>query len=327
MNIQNTNNKKNNKMKNFAITGVAGYIAPRHLKAISETNNRLVAALDPHDSVGILDKYTYDVSFFTEFERFDRYLDKLRREKSDLKIDYLSICSPNYLHDAHIRLAFRIGADAICEKPLVLKPSNLDVIKELEIEYGRRVYNILQLRVHPKLIELKNRYTINNNKKYDVILTYITSRGQWYYYSWKGDEKKSGGLITNIGIHFFDLLMWIFGETLSNQIYLREINKASGFMELKNANVRWYLSIDKNDLPNDVIKKNQSTFRSIKIDNEEIEFTEGFTDLHTEVYKNILTENGFGIEEARPSIETVYNLRHINLDNKIEYPHPYLINK
>jgi len=314
-------------MKNFAITGVAGYIAPRHLKAISETNNRLVAALDPHDSVGILDKYTYDVSFFTEFERFDRYLDKLRREKSDLKIDYLSICSPNYLHDAHIRLAFRIGADAICEKPLVLKPSNLDVIKELEIEYGRRVYNILQLRVHPKLIELKNRYTINNNKKYDVILTYITSRGQWYYYSWKGDEKKSGGLITNIGIHFFDLLMWIFGETLSNQIYLREINKASGFMELKNANVRWYLSIDKNDLPNDVIKKNQSTFRSIKIDNEEIEFTEGFTDLHTEVYKNILTENGFGIEEARPSIETVYNLRHINLDNKIEYPHPYLINK
>jgi UDP-N-acetyl-2-amino-2-deoxyglucuronate dehydrogenase len=327
LNIQNTNNKKNNKMKNFAITGVAGYIAPRHLKAISETNNRLVAALDPHDSVGILDKYTYDVSFFTEFERFDRYLDKLRREKSDLKIDYLSICSPNYLHDAHIRLAFRIGADAICEKPLVLKPSNLDVIKELEIEYGRRVYNILQLRVHPKLIELKNRYTINNNKKYDVILTYITSRGQWYYYSWKGDEKKSGGLITNIGIHFFDLLMWIFGETLSNQIYLREINKASGFMELKNANVRWYLSIDKNDLPNDVIKKNQSTFRSIKIDNEEIEFTEGFTDLHTEVYKNILTENGFGIEEARPSIETVYNLRHINLDNKIEYPHPYLINK
>lgn len=318
---------KNNKMKNFAITGVAGYIAPRHLKAISETNNRLVAALDPHDSVGILDKYTYDVSFFTEFERFDRYLDKLRREKSDLKIDYLSICSPNYLHDAHIRLAIRIGADAICEKPLVLKPSNLDVIKELEIEYGRRVYNILQLRVHPKLIELKNRYTINNNKKYDVILTYITSRGQWYYYSWKGDEKKSGGLITNIGIHFFDLLMWIFGETLSNQIYLREINKASGFMELKNANVRWYLSIDKNDLPNDVIKKNQSTFRSIKIDNEEIEFTEGFTDLHTEVYKNILTENGFGIEEARPSIETVYNLRHINLDNKIEYPHPYLINK
>ena len=314
-------------MKNFAITGVAGYIAPRHLKAISETNNRLVAALDPHDSVGILDKYTYDVSFFTEFERFDRYLDKLRREKSDLKIDYLSICSPNYLHDAHIRLAFRIGADAICEKPLVLKPSNLDVIKELEIEYGRKVYNILQLRVHPKLIELKNRYTKNNSKKFDVVLTYITSRGQWYYYSWKGDEKKSGGLITNIGIHFFDLLMWIFGETVSNQIYLREINKASGFMELKNANVRWYLSIDKNDLPNEVIRKNQSTFRSIKIDNEEIEFTEGFTDLHTEVYKNILTENGFGIEDARPSIETVYNLRHIILDNKIEYPHPYLINK
>lgn len=326
MNVQNTNNKKNNKMKNFAITGVAGYIAPRHLKAISETNNRLVAALDPHDSVGILDKYTYDVAFFTEFERFDRYLDKLRREKSELKIDYLSICSPNYLHDAHIRLAFRIGADAICEKPLVLKPSNLDVIKQLEIEYGRKVYNILQLRVHPKLIELKNRYTNNNNKKYDVVLTYITSRGQWYYYSWKGDEKKSGGLITNIGIHFFDLLMWIFGETLSNQIYLREINKASGFMELKNANVRWYLSIDKNDLPKEIIKKNQSTFRSIKIDDEEIEFTEGFTDLHTEVYKNILIENGFGIEEARPSIETVYNLRHIDLNNKVEYPHPYLIN-
>ncbi len=312
-------------MKNFAITGVAGYIAPRHLQAIKSTSNKLVAALDPHDSVGILDRFSYEVSFFSEFERFDRFLEKLKRTNNPDRIDYLSICAPNYLHDAHIRLAFRSDADAICEKPLVLKPSNIDAMEELEEEYGHKVFNILQLRVHPKIMELKEKFKFAANTKHDIKLTYITSRGIWYKYSWKGDESKSGGLVTNIGIHFFDMLMWIFGKPVNNHVYLRDSEKASGFLELENANVRWYLSIDKNDLPKSATINGANTFRSITIDGDEIEFTDGFTDLHTEVYRRVLAGDGFGLSDARPSIETVYQIRKNLILNKFDYPHPILI--
>jgi len=311
-------------MKNFAITGVAGYIAPRHLQAIKSTNNKLVAALDPHDSVGILDRFAYDVSFFSEFERFDRFLEKLKRTNSADKIDYLSICAPNYLHDAHIRMSFRVGADAICEKPLVLKPSNLDAIELLEEEYKRKVYNILQLRVHPKIVELRKKYESPQKTKHNIVLTYITSRGLWYKYSWKGNDEKSGGVVTNIGIHFFDMLMWIFGKPQNNLVFMRDENRASGFLELENANVRWYLSIDHNDLPISATEKNQSTYRSILFDNEEIEFTDGFTDLHTEIYKEIFNGVGFGIKEARPSIETVHQIRNSEISINKELFHPFL---
>lgn len=312
-------------MKNFAITGVAGYIAPRHLQAIKSTNNKLVAALDPHDSVGILDRFTYDVSFFSEFERFDRFLEKLKRTNSQDKIDYLSICSPNYLHDAHIRLGFRVGADAICEKPLVLKPSNLDALEILQDEYHKKVYNILQLRVHPKIVELKKKYDGPQKTKHNIVLTYITSRGLWYKYSWKGNEEKSGGVETNIGVHFFDMLMWIFGKPQENLVFLRDENRASGFLELENANVRWYLSIDHNDLPEEALKLNQTTYRSILFDKEEIEFTDGFADLHTEIYKDILNGGGFGINDARPSIETVHQIRNSVLSKNKEFYHPILL--
>jgi UDP-N-acetyl-2-amino-2-deoxyglucuronate dehydrogenase len=313
-------------MKNFALTGVAGYIAPRHLQAIKDTGNKLVAAMDPHDSVGILDRYFPTTSFFTEFERFDRHLEKLRRTHSTNKADYLSICSPNNLHDAHIRLALRIGADAICEKPLVLNPWNLDQLQEIENETGKKVYTILQLRVHPALVELhKKLVEIKSSKtKHNVILTYITSRGPWYDYSWKGREDISGGVATNIGVHFFDLLMWLFGGIQNNVVHLRERGKAAGFIELENANVKWYLSIDKNDLPAEAIEKGRSTHRSITVDDKELEFTEGFTDLHTRVYEKILAGNGFGISHARPSIETVYNIRHMDISHQKEMMHPLL---
>lgn len=314
-------------MKNFAITGVAGYIAPRHLQAIKFTNNNLVAALDPHDSVGILDKFSFNVAFFTEFERFDRYLEKLRRNNDPNKIDYLSICSPNYLHDAHIRLGFRVGSNAICEKPLVLKPSNLDAIQLLEEEYQKKVYNILQLRVHPKIIELKKKYESPQKSKINITLTYITSRGLWYNYSWKGIEEKSGGVVTNIGVHFYDMLIWIFGKPQRNIVFLKEENKASGFIELENANIKWFLSIDKDDLPKNVSEMGQNTFRSIVFDNEEIEFTDGFTELHNIVYNNILEGNGFGIEEARPSIETVYHIRKSNITFDYDLLHPLIKDK
>ena len=313
-------------MKNFAITGVAGYIAPRHLQAIKETGNSLVAAIDPHDSVGILDKYFPNVSFFTEIERFDRHLDKLHRYSKYSAIDFLSICSPNHLHDAHIRLALRLGANAICEKPLVIKPSNLDALEILENETEKKIYNILQLRVHPTIIELKKRIE-NENKsgKYNVNLTYVTSRGPWYKYSWKGNIEKSGGVACNIGIHFFDLLMWLFGNVQTSQLYFSNPDKMSGFIELKNANVKWFLSIDKSDLPEEAIRLNQSTYRSITIDGHEIEFTKGFTDLHTVVYQDILNGGGFGIKDARASIELVYQIRN-TVPVHFQNPHPYLIN-
>jgi len=312
-------------MKNFAITGVAGYIAPRHLQAIKDTGNNLVAAVDPHDSVGILDRYFSKTSYFTEFERFDRHLEKLRRTHSSEKADYLSICSPNNLHDAHIRLALRVGADAICEKPLVLNPWNLDQLQEIESETGKKVYTILQLRVHTSLAAIKKEIEKKKStRKHDVVLTYITSRGPWYNYSWKGREEVSGGVATNIGIHFFDMLMWMFGGVQKNHLFLREANKASGFFELKNANVKWFLSIDGNDLPKEAVEKHKSTYRSITIDGKEIEFTEGFTDLHTKIYEEIIKGHAFGIETARPSIEAAYDIRHLPVTKINELFHPML---
>jgi len=306
-------------MKNFVITGVAGYIAPRHLQAIKNTGNNLIAATDPHDSVGILDQYFSEVSFFTEFERFDRHIEKFKRESLENKIDYISICSPNHLHDAHIRFSLRIGADAICEKPLVLNPWNLDALEKLEMESTKKVFTILQLRAHPALISLKQKLNSSNmKKKHEVNLTYITSRGLWYDYSWKGDIHKSGGIAANIGIHFFDLLMWYFDKVEKSEVHLSEHNKMAGFIELKNANVKWFLSTDKNDLPQEAVQGGQSTYRSIVIDDEEVEFTKGFTDLHTVVYQKILEGKGFGIEHARPSIELVYDIRNSKLQKNLD---------
>ncbi|HOI30205.1 MAG TPA: Gfo/Idh/MocA family oxidoreductase [Melioribacteraceae bacterium] len=299
-------------MKNFALTGVAGYIAPRHLKAIKETGSNLVAALDPHDSVGILDQFFPDTAFFTEFERFDRHIEMLKRKESDFKLDYVSICSPNNLHDAHIRFALRVGADAICEKPLVLNPWNLDALEALEKEFQQKIYTVLQLRLHPSIIELKKNLLTKNHKpetKHRVTLKYITSRGLWYNFSWKGDIQKSGGIATNIGIHFFDLLIWLFGDVEEFSLNLAMDNKMGGTLSLKNADVDWFLSIDPRDLPEEALKNNKRTYRSIKIDGKEIEFTEGFTDLHTEVYKNVLSGGGFGINDSRPSIELVQKIR------------------
>lgn len=298
-------------MKNFAITGVAGYIAPRHLQAIKDTGNRLLAAVDPHDSVGILDRYFFDTAYFREFERFDRYLDKLRRKADGDKLHYLSICSPNYLHDAHIRFALRQHANAICEKPLVLNPWNCDALKELEEESDGNVYTVLQLRCHPAIQQLKKKYEKHPtaNKKADVNLEYITSRGRWYLYSWKGDIERSGGLVTNIGIHFFDMLIWIFGPVQGNRVLINTPTHVSGELELERANVKWNLSIDKNNLPKQCQDQGQATYRSITIDGEEIEFSEGFTNLHTKVYEDILAGGGYGIDDARPSIELVYKIR------------------
>lgn len=310
-------------MKNFALTGLAGYIAPRHLKAIKDTGNRLVAAVDPHDSVGIIDSYFPNAAFFTEVERFDRHLEKVRREKNGEAVDYMTICSPNHLHDAHIRLAMRVGADAICEKPLVLNPWNLDVLQELEREYEQRVWTILQLRVHPSLIELKKKIeNEKSDKRHKIRLTYVTSRGTWYHYSWKGDQEKSGGIGTNIGIHFFDMLMWLFGPAETTELYVRETNRMGGYLELPNADVEWFLSLEPEDIP-DRAGEAQRTFRTISVDGEEIEFSGGFTDLHTKVYEETLNGNGFGIEDARPSIELVHKLRTMDLTKKPSGPvHP-----
>ncbi len=310
-------------MKNFAITGVAGYIAPRHLQAIRDTGNRLVAALDPHDSVGILDRYFPDVDFFTDFERFDRHLDKLRRGPEKERIHYLSICSPNYLHDAQIRLALRTGADAVCEKPIVLNPWNLDALRELERETGRSVKTILQLRIHPSLLELKSRFEKESrDRKHEVILTYITSRGPWYLYSWKNSVERSGGLATNIGIHIFDLLLWFFGSVQRIEIHYSDSRCVGGFFELQKANVRWFLSIKKEDLPEGELKQGKSIFRFIKIDGKEIEFSEGFADLHTRVYEEILAGRGSGIEDARPSVELAYQVRNARITPPADIVHP-----
>lgn len=296
--------------QNFALTGAAGYVAPRHLKAIRDTGNRLVAATDPHDSVGILDSYFPEAAFFTEFERFDRHLEKLRRENEGERVRWLTVCSPNHLHDAHIRLALRIGADAICEKPLVLNPWNLDALQGLEEETGQSVFTILQLRVHPALMDLKRRLDADESQeRKQVVLTYITSRGPWYRYSWKGDIQKSGGVATNIGIHFFDLLMWLFGREQQSEVHLSEPNRISGALTLEKADISWFLSVDSRDLPFEALPGEKTTFRSITVNDQELEFTKGFTDLHTEVYKRTLSGDGFGLAESRPSIELVHRIR------------------
>lgn len=310
-------------IKNFAIIGIAGYIAPRHVKAIKDTGNKLIAALDPFDSVGFLDSYFPEADYFSEYERFDRHIDKLKRQ--GIKTDYISICSPNYLHDSHIRFALKNGSEAICEKPLVLNPWNVDALAEIEKETGKKVNTILQLRLHPSIIKLKQKIEQNQQKIYDIDLTYITSRGNWYYFSWKGDIQKSGGIATNIGIHFFDMLIWLFGEVKEQKVFLSQHNKASGFIFLKNARVRWFLSLDINDMPIELREQSKRTFRSITLDGEEIEFSDGFTDLHTESYKNIIAGNGFGLAQARPSIELVYSIRNATINELKNDFHPYCL--
>ncbi len=296
--------------KNFAIIGVAGYIAPRHLEAIKHTGNRLVAAVDPHDSVGIMDRYFHDAQYFSEFERFDRHVERLRRESPGQRVDYVSICSPNHLHDAHCRFALRVGADAICEKPLVLNPWNCDALQELEVEYQRRIYTVLQLRVHPSVIALRQKYRHRQpGAKYQVNLSYITSRGAWYLYSWKGNQRKSGGLAHNIGIHFFDMLLWIFGGVVTSEVRESTPTTVSGDLELERANVTWDLSIDRARLPAACRENGQSTFRSITVDSQEVEFSGGFTDLHTRVYEDVLSGRGHGIEDIKPAIELVHRIR------------------
>ena len=295
-------------MKNFALIGVAGYIAPRHLQAIRDTKSNLVAALDKSDTVGVMDSYFPEADFFTEYERFDRHLDKLRRQGKG--IDYVSICSPNYLHDSHIRFALRQHADAICEKPLVLNPWNVDALQEIENETGKKVYTILQLRLHPSIVALRDK-VLNGpkDKIYDVDLTYITSRGHWYHISWKGDVSKSGGIATNIGIHFFDMLLWIFGEVKQVTVHELTPDVGSGYIELERARVNWKLSINYDHVPASIRQKGKRTYRSLVMNNEEIEFSDGFTELHTKSYEAILAGNGFGLHDARPSIVLVHKIR------------------
>jgi UDP-N-acetyl-2-amino-2-deoxyglucuronate dehydrogenase len=298
-------------MKKFALIGAAGYIAPRHMKAIKDTGNILYAAYDKFDSVGVIDSYFPDADFFVEFERFDRHIEKLKR--SSLSIDYVSICSPNYLHDSHIRFGLRVGADVICEKPLVLNPWNIDALKEVENLYGKKIYTILQLRLHPSIIELKKKIQDGpKDKIYDIDLAYITSIGHWYYDSWKGDESKSGGIATNIGVHFYDMLTWIFGGIKQNIVHLNTHDRAAGYFQLEKARVRWFLSINPDTLPIHIKERGGKTFRSLTMEGDEIEFSEGFTELHTHSYQQILDGHGFGLEEARNSIQIVHDIRHSN---------------
>lgn len=292
---------------NFALVGAAGFVAPRHLKAIADTGNVLVAACDPHDSVGVIDSYFPDAAFFTEVERFDRFLEKRRRMSEAERVHYLSICSPNYLHDAHVRLALRVGADAICEKPLVISPWNLDQLAALEQEYGKRVYTVLQLRLLPQLVAFKQQ--LDTSARHEVELTYITSRGRWYGVSWKGVPEKSGGLALNIGVHFFDLLIWLYGKPQHSEVYLSKSDKMSGVFELERARVKWFLSVDRNDLPESVRAQGKHAYRSLTADGRELEFSEGFPDLHTAVYRDVIAGRGFSIDDVRPSIQLAYDIR------------------
>lgn len=311
---------------NFALIGAAGYIAPRHMRAIKENGQNLIAAVDNNDSAGIIDSYFPDAAFFTEFERFDRHSEMLRRAGQESRLHYVSICSPNYLHDAHIRFALREGANAICEKPLVLNPWNAEALSAIERETGKRVSTVLQLRHHPSIIELKKKIDKTDpKKKYEVELVYVTPRGKWYHYSWKGNILKSGGIATNIGIHFFDMLTWIFGEAKDNTLHVASNTRAAGLLELEKANVKWFLSIDRNDLPAQLTTDKPITFRSIRVDGEEIEFSQGFTDLHTVTYREILAGRGYGIKDALPSIEIAYRIRNsVPVGLKGEY-HPMLL--
>jgi len=315
------------KQKKFGMIGVAGYIAPRHLKAIRETDSILLAAYDPRDSVGIIDSYFPDANFFTEFERFDRHIEKIRLNSQKDQIDYISICSPNYLHDSHIRFALRNGSNAICEKPIVLNPHNIDALLDIEANSEGKVFTILQLRLHPAILELKSKIEYSVKKdKYDVDLTYITSRGNWYLHSWKGDIDKSGGIATNIGVHFFDMLYFLFGKISVNIVHNHTEKYASGFLEFEKARVRWFLSIDSNHLPASLKLEGKRTYRSLNINGEEVEFSDGFTDLHTKIYEDILSGKGFGLEENRPAIQAVSDIRNSNPVGLVGDFHPYLLN-
>lgn len=309
-------------MKKFVVIGAAGYIAPRHFRAIKETNNEVIAAMDKSDSVGIIDSFFPNAEFFTEFERLERHIEKYIYNGN--KLDYVTICSPNYLHDAHIRFAMRQQADAICEKPLVLNPWNMDLLMDIEKRHNRKIFTILQLRLHPTIIELKKLVEQNPHKTYDIDLSYITSRGKWYFSSWKADVSKSGGIATNIGVHFYDMLQWIFGKAQKNIVHVLENNRAAGFLELKNARVRWFLSIDRNDLPQSAVKSGKTTYRSLQIEGKELEFSEGFTDLHTESYKNILAGKGFGVADTYESINIVYTIRNVKPIGLVGDYHPFL---
>jgi len=295
-------------MKNFALIGAAGYIAPRHMKAIKDTGNQLIAAYDKFDSVGVMDSYFPDADFFVEFERFDRHIEK--RKRLGARLDYVSVCSPNYLHDAHIRFGLRQGADVICEKPVVLNPWNIDALQEIERETGRKVYNILQLRLHSSVITLRERILNGpSDKIYEVDLAYITARGNWYYTSWKGEVSKSGGIATNIGVHFYDMLQWIFGAVKQNIVHVHTQDRAAGYLEFERARVRWFLSINADTLPEAVKAKGGRTYRAITIGDEAFEFSEGFTDLHTISYQDVFAGGGFGLEESRNAIQMVHEIR------------------
>ena len=305
-------------MKNFAIIGVGGFVAPRHLQAIKETQNVVLAATDPNDSVGILDRYSYDIRFFREIERFDRFLERLRRGPEEGRVHYVSICSPNYLHDAHVRLALRVGAHAVCEKPLVINPWNLDALAALEQESGRRVFTVLQLRFQPALRQLKERLAAERGaSRRQVTLTYTTARGRWYHVSWKGSEERAGGLAMNIGIHLFDLLQWLFGAVQRTEVHVKEASRMAGMLELERADVRWFLSIDPADASGAAPAR-----RSMTIDGEEVEFTDAFADLHTAVYRSVLDGTGCGIDDARPSIEIVHRIRTAPVARNPEAEHP-----
>ncbi len=313
-------------MKHFALIGAAGYIAPRHMHAVKETGNELVAALDPSDSVGIIDTYFPSADFFTEFERFDRHIDKLHRANDERRVHYVSICSPNYLHDSHVRFALRSGADAICEKPLVLNPWNIDGLLDIERATGQKVNTILQLRLHPAIRELRERVGSERKAtKYEVDLAYVTSRGHWYLQSWKGDSRKSGGIATNIGVHFFDMLHFIFGALQENVVHFASETKAAGYLEYEKARVRWFLSIDVDDVPSQQRSAGQRTYRSITIDGDEIEFSGGFTDLHVASYQEILAGRGFGLEDNRTAIETVATIRQAPVQASRGERHPFLL--
>lgn len=310
-------------MKNFALIGAAGFVAPRHMRAIRDTRNALLAAVDPHDSVGIIDSFAPSARFFTEIERFDRHLEKLRRRSEEERVHYVSICSPNYLHDAHVRLALRVRAHAICEKPLVINPWNLDPLLELEQESGCRVYNVLQLRLHDAITSLRERLeSAAARERAEVELTYVTRRGAWYNTSWKGQEAESGGVATNIGIHFFDVLLWLFGGVETTKVHLREPTKMAGTLELERARVRWFLSVDERDLPAESKEAGRHAHRSMRVDGQEVDFSDGFTELHTRQYEEILAGRGFGIEDARPSIEVVHAIRTTDVADADETAHP-----
>ncbi|MEZ4471756.1 MAG: Gfo/Idh/MocA family oxidoreductase [bacterium] len=311
-------------MKRFGMLGAAGFVAPRHMKAIRETGNELVAACDPYDGVGVLDRYFPDCRFFTEVERFDRHLEKLRRRTGEKPVEYISICSPNYLHDAHCRLALRVHAHALCEKPLVISPWNLDQLLQLEAEYGRRIYTVLQLRLHPAVQALKARLAEQRGERLDVVLTYVTRRGPWYHHSWKGDAEKSGSLPMNIGIHFFDLLLWLFGPVERSAVHLQDDRRVAGTLELPAARVRWFLSVAYEDLPEETRARGQHALRALTLGDQAFDFSTGFDDLHTRVYEDVLSGGGFGVQDARPSIELVHEIRNTPTSSAGTDGHPLL---